>query len=113
HLSYPITGAADPLGGGGAAGPGGEHLRWQRQAEEQTGERQGEEQRPLELWRDMASFVAGPREDAISTAFSQMLVVSSTEPRTLRNTTHAPPPPGAAWPRPAHHDHHQCHSSGE
>ncbi|KAG7271413.1 hypothetical protein CRUP_013663 [Coryphaenoides rupestris] len=79
----------DPLGGGGAAGPGGEHLRWQRQAEEQTGERQGEEQRPLELWRDMASFVAGPREDAISTAFSQEAPHPSSQP----GATVSPPTP--------------------
>ncbi|KAG7265947.1 hypothetical protein CRUP_037632 [Coryphaenoides rupestris] len=65
------------------------HLRWQRQAEEQTGERQGEEQRPLELWRDMASFVAGPREDAISTAFSQEAPPPSSQP----GATASPPTP--------------------
>lgn len=43
----------------------------------------------------MASAVAGTREDTISTAFSQMLIVSSTEPRSLRNSdppqVHRPP----------------------
>uniref|UniRef100_A0A7N6A8F9 Uncharacterized protein n=1 Tax=Anabas testudineus TaxID=64144 RepID=A0A7N6A8F9_ANATE len=41
--------------------------------------------KPIEMWTHMASAVAGTLEDSISSAFSQMLIVSSTEPRTLRN----------------------------
>ncbi|XP_036969034.1 snRNA-activating protein complex subunit 2 [Acanthopagrus latus] len=41
--------------------------------------------KPIEVWTDMASAVAGTLEEPISTAFSQMLIVSSAEPRTLRN----------------------------
>lgn len=41
--------------------------------------------KPIEEWTEMASAVAGTLEETISTAFSQMLIVSSTEPRTLRN----------------------------
>ncbi|XP_056298975.1 snRNA-activating protein complex subunit 2 [Pseudoliparis swirei] len=40
--------------------------------------------KPIEEWTSMASTVAGPDEEPITTAFSQMLMVSSTEPRTLR-----------------------------
>ncbi|XP_067435767.1 snRNA-activating protein complex subunit 2 [Thunnus thynnus] len=51
--------------------------------------------KPIELWTHMASAVAGTLEEPISTAFSQMLIVSSTEPRTLRNCdppqVHRPP----------------------
>ncbi|XP_027895109.1 snRNA-activating protein complex subunit 2 [Xiphophorus couchianus] len=41
--------------------------------------------RPIEEWTHMASTLAGTLEKVISAAFSQMLVVSSTEPCTLRN----------------------------
>ncbi|KAM6960356.1 snRNA-activating protein complex subunit 2 [Tautogolabrus adspersus] len=41
--------------------------------------------KPIELWTDMASSVTGSLEETINAAFAQMLVVSSTEPRTLRN----------------------------
>ncbi|XP_071334214.1 uncharacterized protein snapc2 [Trachinotus anak] len=41
--------------------------------------------RPIEVWTNMASVVAGALEETITSAFSQMLIVSSTEPRTLRN----------------------------
>uniref|UniRef100_UPI0037E76CF3 snRNA-activating protein complex subunit 2 n=1 Tax=Semicossyphus pulcher TaxID=241346 RepID=UPI0037E76CF3 len=41
--------------------------------------------KPIEVWTHMASSVAGNLEETINTAFAQMLVVSSTEPRTLRN----------------------------
>ncbi|KAM7377710.1 hypothetical protein PAMA_014154 [Pampus argenteus] len=51
--------------------------------------------KPIELWTHMASSVAGTLEEPISTAFSQMLIVSSTEPCTLRNCdppqVHRPP----------------------
>lgn len=51
--------------------------------------------KPIEKWTHMASAVAGNLEDVISTAFSQMLMVSSTEPCTLRNCDppqiHRPP----------------------
>ncbi|XP_040886663.1 snRNA-activating protein complex subunit 2 [Toxotes jaculatrix] len=41
--------------------------------------------KPIEVWTHMASAVAGTLEEPITSAFSQMLIVSSTEPRTLRN----------------------------
>lgn len=41
--------------------------------------------KPIEVWTHMASTVTGSLEEPISTAFSQMLIVSSTEPCTLRN----------------------------
>ncbi|CAK6977210.1 snRNA-activating protein complex subunit 2 [Scomber scombrus] len=51
--------------------------------------------KPIEVWTHMASAVAGTLEESISSAFSQMLIVSSTEPRTLRNCdppqVHRPP----------------------
>lgn len=51
--------------------------------------------KPIEEWTRMASAVAGTREEPISAAFSQMLIVSSTEPCTLRNCdppqVHRPP----------------------
>ncbi|XP_070849192.1 snRNA-activating protein complex subunit 2 isoform X2 [Chaetodon trifascialis] len=60
--------------------------------------KQWEERRvrkPIEVWTQMASAVAGTLEEPISTAFSQMLIVSSTEPRTLKNCdppqVHRPP----------------------
>ncbi|KAI3375904.1 hypothetical protein L3Q82_004160 [Scortum barcoo] len=49
----------------------------------------------IQEWTHMASAVAGTLEEPISTAFSQMLIVSSTEPCTLRNCdppqAHRPP----------------------
>ncbi|TDG99928.1 hypothetical protein EPR50_G00199590 [Perca flavescens] len=51
--------------------------------------------KPIEVWTHMASTVTGSLEEPISTAFSQMLIVSSTEPCTLRNCdppqVHRPP----------------------
>uniref|UniRef100_A0A8C4EH45 Uncharacterized protein n=1 Tax=Dicentrarchus labrax TaxID=13489 RepID=A0A8C4EH45_DICLA len=51
--------------------------------------------KPIEVWTHIASTVAGAHEEAICTAFSQMLIVSSTEPCTLRNCDppqdHRPP----------------------
>ncbi|KAK2852103.1 hypothetical protein Q5P01_008379 [Channa striata] len=41
--------------------------------------------KPIEVWAHLASVVAGTLEEPISTAFSQMLRVSSTEPCTLKN----------------------------
>uniref|UniRef100_A0A669DZE0 Small nuclear RNA activating complex, polypeptide 2 n=1 Tax=Oreochromis niloticus TaxID=8128 RepID=A0A669DZE0_ORENI len=41
--------------------------------------------KPIEEWTYMASSLVGTLEQTISTAFSQMLIVSSTEPCTLRN----------------------------
>ncbi|KAM8898475.1 uncharacterized protein snapc2 isoform 1-T1 [Spinachia spinachia] len=41
--------------------------------------------KPIDMWTQMASTVAGSREQAITAAFSQILMVSSTEPCTLRN----------------------------
>uniref|UniRef100_UPI003AAEC64E snRNA-activating protein complex subunit 2 n=1 Tax=Centroberyx gerrardi TaxID=166262 RepID=UPI003AAEC64E len=42
--------------------------------------------KPIELWTDMASVVTGTLEEPISIAFSQLLIVSSSEPRSLRNS---------------------------
>ncbi|XP_047452925.1 snRNA-activating protein complex subunit 2 [Mugil cephalus] len=51
--------------------------------------------KPIEEWTHLASALAGSLEEVISSAFSQMLVVSSTEPCTLRNSdppqAHIPP----------------------
>ncbi|XP_069579644.1 snRNA-activating protein complex subunit 2 isoform X2 [Brachyistius frenatus] len=51
--------------------------------------------RPIEEWTQAASSLTGTREAAISGAFCQVLMVSSTEPRTLRNCdppqVHRPP----------------------
>ncbi|GAA6231002.1 snRNA-activating protein complex subunit 2 isoform X1 [Lates japonicus] len=51
--------------------------------------------KPIEVWTHMACAVAGIHEEPICSAFSQMLIVSSTEPRTLRNCdppqVHRPP----------------------
>lgn len=51
--------------------------------------------KPIQEWTHLASAVAGTREETITTAFSQMFIVSSTEPRTLRNCdppqVHRPP----------------------
>ncbi|XP_028285095.1 snRNA-activating protein complex subunit 2 [Parambassis ranga] len=41
--------------------------------------------KPIEEWTHVASAVAGTLEENISSAFSQMLMVSSTEPCRLRN----------------------------
>ncbi|XP_030017948.1 snRNA-activating protein complex subunit 2 isoform X2 [Sphaeramia orbicularis] len=42
--------------------------------------------KPIEKWTHMASVVGGALDEPINTAFSQMLIVSSTEPCTLRNS---------------------------
>lgn len=44
------------------------------------------DRKPIEMWTDMASVVGGAVEEPITTAFSQMLIVSSTEPCTLKNS---------------------------
>ncbi|KAM4603729.1 uncharacterized protein snapc2 [Polymixia lowei] len=49
-----------------------------------------EVKKPIELWTDMASVMAGVLEEPISAAFSRMFIVSSTEPCSLRNSD--PPP---------------------
>lgn len=41
--------------------------------------------KPIEEWTHVAASLAGTLEETISTAFSQILIVSSTEPCTLRN----------------------------
>ncbi|XP_014853612.1 PREDICTED: snRNA-activating protein complex subunit 2 [Poecilia mexicana] len=56
--------------------------------------------RPIEEWTHMASTLAGTLEKVISAAFSQMLVVSSTEPCTLRNCDPKQDPRPAAACRP-------------
>uniref|UniRef100_A0A096MEQ0 Small nuclear RNA activating complex polypeptide 2 n=1 Tax=Poecilia formosa TaxID=48698 RepID=A0A096MEQ0_POEFO len=56
--------------------------------------------RPIEEWTHMASTLAGTLEKVISAAFSQMLVVSSTEPCTLRNCEPKQDPRPAAACRP-------------
>uniref|UniRef100_A0A8D3A9W6 Uncharacterized protein n=1 Tax=Scophthalmus maximus TaxID=52904 RepID=A0A8D3A9W6_SCOMX len=51
--------------------------------------------KPIEVWTHMASALAGSLEESISSAFYQILTVSSTEPCTLRNCdppkVHRPP----------------------
>ncbi|XP_035771572.1 snRNA-activating protein complex subunit 2 isoform X2 [Neolamprologus brichardi] len=58
--------------------------------------------KPIEEWTYMASSLVGTLEETISTAFSQMLIVSSTEPCTLRNCdppqVHRPPTDGPTIP---------------
>ncbi|XP_008433201.1 snRNA-activating protein complex subunit 2 [Poecilia reticulata] len=56
--------------------------------------------RPIEEWTHMASTLAGTLEKVISAAFCQMLVVSSTEPCTLRNCDPKQDPRPAAVCRP-------------
>ncbi|KAJ8338247.1 hypothetical protein SKAU_G00372130 [Synaphobranchus kaupii] len=46
---------------------------------------------PIELWTEMAQKMAGSQEGAISSAFSQMLVIAATEPCSLLNSD--PPRP--------------------
>ncbi|KAG9341626.1 hypothetical protein JZ751_018689 [Albula glossodonta] len=46
---------------------------------------------PVELWSEIAQKMAGSQEDAISSAFSQMLVIAATEPSSLQNSD--PPRP--------------------
>ncbi|CAL8376373.1 unnamed protein product [Gadus morhua 'NCC'] len=59
---------------------------------------EGEGEEPLQLWRETARFVAGDLEGDIAKAFSQMLVVSSTEPQTPFNSAVSPPRSGHAQP---------------
>ncbi|KAM4536716.1 snRNA-activating protein complex subunit 2 isoform 2-T2 [Odontesthes bonariensis] len=51
--------------------------------------------KPIDEWTHMASALTGTVEELLSTAFSQMLTVASTEPCTLRNCdppqVHRPP----------------------
>ncbi|XP_043953842.1 snRNA-activating protein complex subunit 2 [Gambusia affinis] len=56
--------------------------------------------RPIEEWTYMASTLAGTLEKVISAAFSQMLVVSSTEPCTLMNCDPKQDPRPAVGCRP-------------
>ncbi|XP_068164300.1 snRNA-activating protein complex subunit 2 [Antennarius striatus] len=42
--------------------------------------------KPMELWGQMASVVAGTLVEPMSSAFSQMLTVCSIEPRSLKNS---------------------------
>ncbi|PWA14815.1 hypothetical protein CCH79_00014488 [Gambusia affinis] len=56
--------------------------------------------RPIEEWTHMASTLAGTLEKVISAAFSQMLVVSSTEPCTLMNCDPKQDPRPAVGCRP-------------
>lgn len=65
-------------------------MKWKRKMWEEKKAR-----KPIEDWINMASAVTGTLEETISKAFSQMLIVSSTEPLTLRNCdppqVHRPP----------------------
>lgn len=65
-------------------------IKWKRKMWEEKQIR-----KPIEDWTNLASAVTGTLEETISKAFSQMLMVSSTEPRTLRNCdppqVHRPP----------------------
>ncbi|KAG7464691.1 hypothetical protein MATL_G00168380 [Megalops atlanticus] len=60
------------------------HLYRRRQEEERA-------KVPIELWSEMAQRMAGSLVGAISSAFSQMLVIAATEPRSLLNSD--PPRP--------------------
>lgn len=53
--------------------------------------------KPVEMWTNLASAVAGTVEESISKAFSQMFVVASTEPCTLKNSD---PPQNCSPARP-------------
>nr|XP_004574866.1 snRNA-activating protein complex subunit 2 [Maylandia zebra] len=72
-------------------------LKLKRQRREERNVR-----KPIEEWTYMASSLVGTLEETISTAFSQMLIVSSTEPCTLRNgdppQVHRPPTDGLTIP---------------
>ncbi|KAM9718236.1 snRNA-activating protein complex subunit 2 [Menidia menidia] len=64
--------------------------------------------RPIDRWTHMASALSGTLEPVLSAAFSQMLIVASTEPCTLRNGYHpqvsrapAHPPRGRDCPSEA------------
>ncbi|CAL8385460.1 unnamed protein product [Arctogadus glacialis] len=76
-----------------AVSRGASQLRRQRSKEAGL---EGEE--PLQLWRETARFVAGDLEGDITKAFSQMLVVSSTEPQTPSDSAVSPPRSGHAQP---------------
>ncbi|XP_013877173.1 snRNA-activating protein complex subunit 2 [Austrofundulus limnaeus] len=56
--------------------------------------------KPIDEWTHMASAVAGTLEAVISAAFSRMLIVSSTEPCTLRNCDPFPVPRPLTKPNP-------------
>lgn len=62
------------------------------------------DKKPVQLWTHMASSVTGTLEETINTAFAQMLIVSSTEPRTLKNCDppklHSRRPDRTVTPRP-------------
>uniref|UniRef100_A0A3B4X4I9 Uncharacterized protein n=1 Tax=Seriola lalandi dorsalis TaxID=1841481 RepID=A0A3B4X4I9_SERLL len=63
-------------------------LRKKRLEEEKT-------RKPIDVWSHMASSLAGTVEEQITGAFSQMMIVASTEPCTLKNCdppqVHRPP----------------------
>ncbi|XP_022607932.1 snRNA-activating protein complex subunit 2 [Seriola dumerili] len=63
-------------------------LKKKRLEEEKT-------RKPIDVWIHMASSLAGTLEEQITGAFSQMMIVSSTEPSTLKNCdppqVHRPP----------------------
>ncbi|GAA6088678.1 snRNA-activating protein complex subunit 2-like [Tachysurus ichikawai] len=52
---------------------------------------------PIELWAEQAQKIAGVHVDAISSAFSQMLVIAATEPCSLQ---HSDPPRTTGSQRP-------------
>ncbi|KAJ8282014.1 hypothetical protein COCON_G00045330 [Conger conger] len=51
---------------------------------------------PIELWTEMSQKMAGSQEAAISSAFSQMLVIAATEPCSLLNSD---PPRSLSTPK--------------
>lgn len=53
-------------------------LRTERRSEKK-------DQKPIEMWTQVASTVTGGAEEALSAAFSQMFLITSTEPCTVRN----------------------------
>ncbi|KAK5848659.1 hypothetical protein PBY51_006253 [Eleginops maclovinus] len=63
--------------------------------------RQEKDRKPIEVWTQMASLVAGTNENPIIDTFSQILMVCSTEPKTLKFCD----PPKVNGPPPVQNRH--------
>ncbi|XP_020038251.2 snRNA-activating protein complex subunit 2 isoform X1 [Castor canadensis] len=53
---------------------------------------------PIEVWMDLAEKITGPLEEALTTAFSQVLTIAATEPLSLLHSK--PPKPTKAHGKP-------------
>ncbi|XP_073507091.1 snRNA-activating protein complex subunit 2 [Phyllobates terribilis] len=51
---------------------------------------------PIEMWTDLVSRICSTTEEAMSSAFSQMLTIASTEPVTLRHSIPCKEPPAVS-----------------